>query len=73
MRSWINLVFITKLFSEIIHFFQFQIFENLVQISINFYQWHFPLRIKVLVLISWTDKVDTVTEKERKLTFVYIT
>ena len=69
MKSWINLVFITKLFSEIIHFFQFQIFENLVQISINFYQWHFPLRIKV----SWTDKVDTVTEKERKLTFVYIT
>ena len=73
MKSWINLVFITNFFSEIIHFFQFQIFESLVQISINFYQWHFPLRIKVLVLISWTDKVDTVTEKERKLTFVYIT
>lgn len=73
MKSWINLVFITKFFWEITHFFQFQIFENLVQISINLYQWHFPLRIKVLVLISWRDKVDTVTEKERKLTFVYIT
>ena len=65
MKSWINLVFITNFFSEIIHFFQFQIFESLAQISINFYQWHFPLRIKVLVLISWTDKVDTLTEKER--------